>query len=224
MPLVIATWNTQGDPTTNRAKIEVLQGLWRRADILLLQECTHFVNPDVLDDIARARVVHRSAVAGARNQRCSTAIVSKLRGAPVASRYLQSGTGRAMTAIELDGTGIQVATMHAVSGGVGLADLAAAARDLARSCHRGFILGGDFNYRPRVGGNRRANRRQMELGSRSRNLRVNLTLPGSMTQQSGGRLDHFLSSSSISGTARRYHGRGGSDHFPVVFSARRSLF
>lgn len=220
MPLVIATWNTQGDPTRNPAKTRVLQNLWTRAHVLLLQECTHFANHHVLDGI---RMLERSAVAGAFNQRCSTAIVSRLPALPRRAHSLPSGTGRSLTQIELNGFRVRIGTLHAVSGGVGMQDLAFAARTMA-TVPGGFIIGGDFNYRPRVGRGRRANRRQIELGTRRRSMRVGIALPQGRTQQNGGRLDHFVFGGGVTGTARRHHERGGSDHWPVLLRVRRSYF
>lgn len=113
MPLTMTTWNTQGDPTTDPDKSEVLKNVWRNSDILLLQECGTLKElGSVIDGVAAADY---GSQAGAFNVRCSTALLSR-HEATFETKYLSSGTGRSAIIAFFRGN-LAVATLYAASGG-----------------------------------------------------------------------------------------------------------
>jgi hypothetical protein len=127
MALTITTWNSQGDPTTDSDKSQVLANVWKKADILLLQECGNLKNINgVIDGIVAGDYGQQAGSFNVR-LRCSTALLAKYQ-AKFETKYLTSSTGRSAIIAFFEGN-LAVATLHAVSGGIGGTDVANLVKD-----------------------------------------------------------------------------------------------
>ena len=207
MTFKICTWNTRGDPTQNQGKRAVLDALWRDCDFVLLQECGNLADRFRFGtpDIAHAEQ------AGAFNIRCSTAIISKHGWASEEQVYLPSGTGR--SAIVANFNGFAIATLHAISGGVGAQDLAPLAQMLSRQGP--YVIGGDFNVSVDSAA-LTTTRRQIVMGSERTRLTPFYKAPALPSHTGGNRLDYFVYEGVIMHDVQRYMTTGGSDHYPVI--------
>lgn len=212
MPMSICTWNTQGNPTNDDDKLQILKSLWERCDVLLLQECGRLD----ISELEGVKEFIYDEPAGAYNIRCSTALISKRKARRIKTYYLQSSTGRSVLTAQIGD--ILVGTLHAQSG-AGAVDAFQAASAMA--VRGNFILGGDFNFlkwNVIIGsGGRRMNRRQINLRTKSRPLVVNHLTPSLPTHEKGGILDFFITSRRIRGRIERHHKRGG-DHYPIILT------
>jgi endonuclease/exonuclease/phosphatase family metal-dependent hydrolase len=211
---IITTWNCQGDPTTNLQKRIHLQKLWRDSDVLLLQECGQLKNLRLVDfGSSEPKHTMHAGQYGAYNSRCSVAILSKV-AVKDAFEVNQSSSGR--SALGIDVGGCWISTLHALSGGVGAVDVEPLASQLSRK-GKPFILGGDFNFEFDYDDTRYFKRNRVNLGSTSRQNWQHCTLTQMPTHQGGKRLDWFIHSTSISGSAQRSTVKV-SDHWAVLLN------
>lgn len=210
--LKIATWNSQGSPSNSSAKIEILEFLYNRFDIILLQECGNFSldvqgGTMILEDATLTDSLH----AGAFNVRCNSCIISKKRVRAITSHYLSSGVGRFVAGVHVESEGINVYNIHATAQGGGAADVTSVLSSLTEP----FILGGDMNCTPEeLRGGGRSQNRSLLVGTSSRGRQFEIARTGSNTR--GGReYDFFIHSQNLSHrNVDRYTLKGG-DHFPV---------
>lgn len=201
--LGICTWNSQGDPTTDSRKLELLDYLCSASDVVLLQECGALRNIDVLDGIYYCKIRQ----AGAFNIRCSTAILSRM-PFEYDTEYLQSGTGRSLIIAEIESVPFAVMTMHAEAW-TG-SDVWPAICDKNYS----FILGGDMNCTPY---NLRC-RHPYDFDNQ--NGWFVISASNNYTHTHRYELDYFIHTPDIACyNTQRVNTTGGSDHYPVFTEA-----
>jgi len=210
MTYYATTWNSQGDPTdpNQGLKNQVLTGILSKSQIVLLQECGHLAN--IHNFIGQNDIVQLGPQAGSFNPRCSTAIISKMPGT-FDQIYLQSGTGRSAIILYPD-TGPAVATLHAISGGIGAQDLAQVITEMNRH-NDAYVVGGDFNTTPE-GTGWEIGRHKMRIGSSRHPIEFQFIAPQLPTHQGGQVLDWYVYEGTTLANVGRWHTQGG-DHYPV---------
>ncbi|AZZ93261.1 endonuclease [Hahella sp. KA22] len=208
----VATWNSQGNPTSSDSKIKILSNLLNECDIILIQECGGLSQAS-LDSVSTQKWLYSCEQVGAFNNRCTTCIISKQ--VPVAHGciYLQTDTGRSSLYATF-GEGFTVLTFHANAGGRGAADAQLVGQHAVGKIPGNFIIGGDFNCVPFDLSSRR---NIIRIGSNSRGKELRIVSSGSNTHPgSHHELDYFLVSENIDvRNVAKYHMQGG-DHYPVI--------
>jgi endonuclease/exonuclease/phosphatase (EEP) superfamily protein YafD len=203
MRLSIGTWNSQGSPLTNADKYATLKGLIGVCDVVLLQECGSLATVPGFEGY---RVVSWEA-AGAKNHRCSTAILT-----PRCDETGNAGhmsTGRAAVWIRCGN--VYIATIHCTASGKA-ADQTQLMKEMAKIAgNNPLIIGGDFNCTP-VG-------EEMNVGTSSREITFNVDAQARATQRSGRTLDYFVSQNAECLGTRKYQ-TGESDHDAVTATYR----
>jgi len=201
MPLSIGTWNSQGSPLTNGDKYATLKGLIGVCDVVLLQECGSLAE---VTGFEGCRVVSWAA-AGAKNHRCSTAILT--RGYDAAGNAGHMSTGRAAVWIRYGN--VYIATIHCTASGKA-ADQTQLMKEMAQLAgNNPLIIGGDFNCPPAE--------EAMNVGTSSREITFNVDAQARATQSSGRILDYFVSQNAECVSTRKYR-TGPSDHDAVTAS------
>lgn len=222
MSIIIATWNTQGDPTPvkkndakQKTRNSMLAYLISNVHVLLLQECGNLAEIESYTKKKNANISYGQQ-AGAYNVRCSTAIVSFV-DCEFESKYLTSGTGR--SAIFMFSNKIAIGTLHSQSG-AGAGDVSTVVTHLFKKKINGFIIGGDFNCAPSdTGWIVEEKRNTMYIGTQSRGSEFSYWAPQNKTHVNGGILDWFIFNNVIPTQAQRCHAMGG-DHYPVMLEIR----
>ena len=219
--MTICTWNSQGNPLNNDDKTRILQQLYCRYDVLLLQECGNlniYINSGV--NVVDGDYLYRPQ-AGAFNIRCSSCIISKLPIKHTTSQYLQSGSGRSMIGAFLTQEKINIYNIHAVSGGIGAADVISS----LNHCQSPFILGGDMNCTPDSLKSRgRSNNRSLLIGTSSRYKNVILATTGMHTTKSFKEYDYFIHSDDLTHQGVERHTSMGGDHYPVFATFSKKIY
>lgn len=201
----ICTWNSQGDPTTDPFKADILASLAKKNHVLLLQECGRLSR---IGNILPGWYYALAPQAGAFNPRCSTAIVAG-GGFTCQTHYLPSGTGRSLMIATFPHIPVQILTMHAESG------TGSDVFPVLRNRTGLFILGGDMNCEPSALSDTH--------GSGTRSIQIDragtqafISSPPSYTHPgSYHTLDYFIYSAGVRCTqTETYHLKGG-DHYPV---------
>lgn len=208
----ICTWNSQGDPTNNTMKKIVLTNLYRRNDVVLIQECGAMAHLNTLLPGCCRVIVPQ---AGAFNNRCSTCILSEYPFS-YTLQTLPSANGRSLIIATFQHTAIRVLTMHATAGNGG-ADVFPA----LQHTNSPFILGADMNCTPDfLSGNHSEKTRTLRVDPRH-HVNAYFSAPPYNTHPSTNQtLDFFIFSPDlICANTDTYSSRGG-DHFPVETEVR----
>lgn len=204
----ICTWNTQGNPNKDKLKRKILEKLYEKCDVLLIQECGG-LNQENVD--LKGAVVFSEEQAGSANNRCSTCIITKRTVDDSGAESLQSATGRFRLMVQLDN--INIYTLHAESG-TG-SDVISA----LRTCEPPFIMGGDMNCCPfqLVSMHVASNRHLIYTGTGSRlGMQAKFAKSSTITHpRTKNELDYFLYNGVSCSNTIKYHKKGG-DHFPVI--------
>ena len=215
MTVTIATWNSRGNPANDEGKKQVLADLFRRAHIVLIQECGQLVWPGAW--------VYRSIHAGAFNERCNSCIISKVELKAPSLGTLPSSNGRAFshgTVKDAEGSFV-VATLHAnasydaaLDGRTALQELSSVYKDAP------IVVGGDFNVEPIYLS--AEGTRSVHVGSSTRGCDFHVACTSGPAHTSGHLLDYFVLNPLLaSENTQPYHLWGGSDHRPVLTTVKR---
>ncbi|WP_041598738.1 endonuclease/exonuclease/phosphatase family protein [Hahella chejuensis] len=207
----IATWNSQGKPTTD-PKQKILKQLLNDCDFVLIQECGGLTQAE-LDAISAHKILYSVGQAGALNNRCTTCIITRHVGLSFDSKYLQSDTGRSVIYTQYNG--MVIGTLHSNAGGSGQFDATTAMSLINSIGENTFIVGGDFNCQPSELPSGMT--RTVQIGTASRGFKVYPSNCGKVTHPGSGKeLDFFLRSEGVfTKNTERHHEQGG-DHYPVV--------
>lgn len=203
----ICTWNSQGDPTNNSLKENILAFLSREIDVILLQECGRLSR---IGNILPGWHWALLPQAGAFNLRCSTAIVSKWNFS-YKPEYLKSGTGRSLLiATFLHIPTIQILTLHAES------RTGSDVFPVLQNRTGLFIIGGDMNCQPSTLSDTYGSGTRSIIIDRA-GTRAFISSPPSYTHPgSHHTLDYFIYSAGVACNNTKTYPLMGSDHYPVI--------
>lgn len=162
--ITVATWNTQGNPQNAANKMAMLEDLLKRVDFVCIQEAGQLALQNPNRDVWRLGNYYIVGVdhAGAFNQRCATAVMSKhelILERPISipgtlntienPLYLQSGSGRfcPLVTAKVQNSRVIIGSAHAEASHSAGLDLGTVLDKIA-SREIPIIVGGDWNTEP----------------------------------------------------------------------------
>ncbi|MDE1150384.1 MAG: endonuclease/exonuclease/phosphatase family protein [Azospirillaceae bacterium] len=149
MPLSFVTWNSQGDPRNSPAKTAQLNNLLTAHGYVLVQEAGALAAQASYTVLGVQYTILSEQQAGAFNNRCGTAILTRRNFVAFAPYTLPNSNGRFGLSLRDTGMGVIVGTLHSNAAANAGVDRTGFLQHLDRNANGGPVMvGGDFNAVP----------------------------------------------------------------------------